>query len=125
MATTSCAGKYNVLNLADGLEVIFADKTLEAAVRKELKKSKGQLTRGDLKKLEGLVAQGEGIRSLSGLEHATSLTGLSLEDNQISDLSPLASLTNLTMLYRSFNPLNQESIDTHVPDLRSRGVRFY
>jgi len=44
------------------------------------------------------------------------------QGNQISDLTPLASLTNLTWLTLDGNPLSQDSIDVHVPNLKARGV---
>jgi hypothetical protein len=37
-------------------------------------------------------------------------------------LSPLASLTKLTTLYLDGDPLNKESIYTHVTNLEARGV---
>jgi hypothetical protein len=41
--------------------------------------------------------------------------------NQISDISPLASLTNLIELIVDNNPLDQESTDVHMPALMKRG----
>jgi Leucine-rich repeat (LRR) protein len=58
----------------------------------------GPLTKQDLKKLDKLIARQAGIENLSGLEYAANLTGLYLRANQITDISPLASLTNLTTL---------------------------
>jgi hypothetical protein len=40
-------------------------------------------------------------------------------DNQISSISPLASLTNLTHVDFDRNPWNQEAKDIHVPNLIS------
>jgi|TARA_B100000809_G_C15050488_1_gene498772 Leucine-rich repeat (LRR) protein len=45
--------------------------------------------------------------------------------NEITDVSPLASLTNLTTLWLKRNPLNQESFDVHVPNFIARGVSVY
>ena len=42
----------------------------------------------DLAELTTLEAKSSGIADLSGLEYCTNLTGLGLEENQISDLSP-------------------------------------
>ena len=133
------------LKLADDVEVVFPDKNLEAAIRKQLEKPEGSITRGDLKGLGKLETPGVQIENLSGLEHAVNLTNLDLGDNQISDISSLASLTNLTWLHLSDNqisdvsslasltnlirlglsnnPLNEEAIDIHVPALKARGVR--
>ena len=166
--TRELAQQVRDLNLADGLEVVFPDKNLEAAVREALEKPEGPLTRGDLKRLDDeLAADKAGIENLFGLDHAINLTKLTLANNQISDLSPLASLTNLTLLrldsnqisdlsplasltnlielrlnfnqisdisplasliasnlkvFLDSNPLNQKSIDVHLPDLRARGL---
>ena len=46
------------------------------------------------------------ISNLSGLEHATQLTMLSLERNNLRDLTPLAQLTQLTELNLSRNNIN-------------------
>ena len=81
------------------------------------------------------------------LECATGLTRLSITHNQISDVTPLSGLTALTKLNLnhtqisdtsllvsnagldngdesdlSRNPLSAESLNTHVPALRARGV---
>ena len=101
--TIELARKAKDLQLAGALEVVFPDKLLEAAVRGELKKPRGSITRGDLKGLGKLAANPthpdyKGIENLSGLEHADHLTDLSLISNPISDVSPLASLTNLRTL---------------------------
>ena len=90
--------KARELKLADEIEVIFPDKNLEAAVREELEKPEGPLTRGNLKRLATLRRYSTGIEDLSGLEHAANLIWLALVNSQISDVSPLASLTNLTGL---------------------------
>ena len=38
------------------------------------------------------------VTNLTGLEHATSLTFLALQNNDISDLSPISTLANLTFV---------------------------
>ncbi|HIM16152.1 MAG TPA: hypothetical protein EYM27_01705, partial [Dehalococcoidia bacterium] len=162
------------LQLSEDSEVVFPDKHLETAVRKELKRPSGPITRDDLKSLGKLRARGMGIskmhkakfENLSGLEHAVNLTRLDLGKNRISDITPLTSLTNLTkldlgdnqiidiaplasltqlnwvdlsnnrisnisplaslirlrLLFLGLNPLSQESIDVHAPNLSSRRV---
>ena len=119
------AQKDGELKVADDVEVVFPDKELEAAVREELEKPEEPLTTYDLKSLTYLNAGERNIEDLSGLQHATNLTELWLGGNQISDLSPLASLTHLTRLRLEGNPLDQESIDIHVPNLRARGVTLH
>ena len=62
------------------------------------------------------------ISDVSPLTSLTNLAYLYLKDNQISNITPLVSLTNLTTLDLAGNPLSQESIDIHVPNLKSQGV---
>ena len=59
--TIELARKAKGLQLADDLEVVFPDKHLETAVRGELKKPGGPITRGDLKRLGKLRAGGKRI----------------------------------------------------------------
>ena len=124
----------------------FPDAGLDAAIRQALGKRTGQqIAVEDLADLTSLSANDKGISNLSGIELCSNLTTLSLFGNQISDLIPLGSLTNLTSLigisnnqisdispltslpnlthvYLGGNKLNQESIELHVPNLKARGV---
>ena len=86
--------------------VSFADANLKAAVEAELGISDPTPT--DMKALTTLMADHQGISSLSGLDYAVNLTYLSLYDNHISQLSPLANLTKLTFL---------DVDDNHISDL--------
>jgi internalin A len=45
------------------------------------------------------------ISDIKPLESLTNLTGISLEKNQISDIKPLESLTKLTEIRLSGNPI--------------------
>ena len=119
------AQKAGQLQSNDDIEVIFPDKNLEAAVRQELKKDDGPLTRGDLKRLKSFGSGADEswhtnnggdlekiellidrLRAnstthffdLTGLEHAVNLTILNLYGHPITDLSPLATLTKLSDL---------------------------
>jgi len=125
----------------EGIEVVFPDKNLEAAVRETLEMPQASLTREHLKGMKKLEADNKAIDDLTGLEHAvnlttlelyknqisdvsplaslTNLTSLTLDSNEISDVSPLASLTNLTWLHLRNNPLSRVSVDVHLPNLRS------
>ena len=112
--------------------VDFPDTNLAAVVRTELGISATDpITQTALAELPILNANGARITDLTGLEHATGLTGLALHDNQISnlsalsglddltvlslsnnrisDLSPLSGLTNLTVLYLSENQISDLS----------------
>ena len=47
--TRELAQRARDLKLADDVEVVFPDKNLEAAIRKQLEKPEGSITRRDLK----------------------------------------------------------------------------
>ena len=114
----------------DDMWMAFPDKVLEASVRMELEKPEGPILRGDLKRLDHIDWGGAKIEDLTGLEYAvnletlrltieisdisplaslTNLTELELVDNQITDISPLASLTNLTHLALADNQISDVS----------------
>ncbi len=57
------------------------------------------LTRLDAQASSGNAPHSERIRSLEGLQFATALNHLQLQDNLISDLSPLSALTGLRRLF--------------------------
>ena len=106
-----------------------------------------EVTGWPIDQLRELRAGGAGITGLVGLEAAQGLERLFAASNGISDLSPLAGLPELAVLdLRSNritylgplvangdlaegdwvaldgNPLSEESVNTHVPALRERGV---
>ena len=59
---------------------------------------------------------------LSALSGLTNLEWLRLEQNSVSDISALLELTNLTELNLERNSPSYQSINTHIPALRGRGV---
>ena len=79
--------------------VTIPDPNLAAAVRERLNIPSGEpVTTHYIASLVKLVAHGNGIKDLTGLEHAVNLTELGVAYNPISNLSPLATLTNLKSL---------------------------
>ena len=81
--------------------VHIADFNLKEAIRKTLVKAGyGPITRTDIARLTTLDVSNRNIRDLIGLEFATNLTTLNLEDN----------------------PLSSAAINTYIPDLEKRGV---
>ena len=81
--------------------VHIADFNLKAAIRETLGKAGyGPITRTDIARLTTLDVSNRNIRDLTGLEFATNLTTLNLEDN----------------------PLSSAAINTYIPDLQKRGV---
>ncbi len=79
--------------------VEIPDPNLRAALEGEFGKSEGQpITVGDMASLTSFAATGTRILSIRGLEHATNVTKLSLYENSIWDLSPIAGLDKLEVL---------------------------
>ena len=68
--------------------VHFPDPNLEQAVRDKIYKPTGYICASDLIGLTHLDADSQNISNLGGLEHCTDLEVLSLELNQITDISP-------------------------------------
>ena len=77
--------------------VRIPDPNLRAAIAEALdKNSNAPITVEDMKKLKEIYSGSRGIRDLTGLQFATNLGRLKIDDNAaISDLSPLAGLINL------------------------------
>jgi Leucine-rich repeat (LRR) protein len=64
------------------------------------------------------------IIDISPLDSMPKLKDLQLWGNQIKDISPLMSLNNLKTLWIVHdNPLNDESLNKLVPQLRAKGIQ--
>jgi Leucine-rich repeat (LRR) protein len=85
-----------------------AQKILKA-IASRLDKETKQLKQQDYRKVNMLNLAGLAISDLSHLAALTKLTMLYLRDNQISDLSPLGALTNLRSLYLRDNQIRDLS----------------
>ncbi len=107
--------------------VRFEDTTLRAIVEEVLWVE--DPTPSDMLEFTYLEADSRGIQSLVGLEHAKNLLTLRLSDNQyITDVTPLAGLTNLRTLILNQNriadvsPLaglvNLQELDIHHNEIR-------
>lgn len=105
-------------------EDLFADKVLEAAVRRyvfEKRNSKEPLTEKDVENistieykghtytLDGKKVERKKIKSLKGLEKCRSLALLDLENNEISDISPIKDLKIIQSLNLAKNKLTDIS----------------
>jgi internalin A len=101
-STTSIADNFTVSSATPPptcTVVNFPDVNLNAVIRSAIGKPIGDICQEDLVSLTGLYAYGQVIMNLTGLEHCTNLTYLELGWNYyISDLSPLAGITNLAYL---------------------------
>ena len=107
---------------ATGQVVSIPDPNLRAAIETTLGKAAGApITTDEVATLTRLEAQNANISDLTGLEHATDLTFLDLgaervetegryiNNNSVSDLSPLAGLINLKWLRISGNSISDIS----------------
>ena len=89
----------NALASPEDAAAWMPDRNLRAAVREALEiPDDVRLTRLDMKRLAELDAENRQITNLIGLEYATNLTEVLLEGNPISDISPLANLSQLRVL---------------------------
>ena len=83
------------------------DNTLEGIVRGALNLGKEDpLTKSAMERLFFLDATSLKIKDLIGLEYATQLEGLFLDNNQISDIIPLKGLTQLEGLSLAANQIS-------------------
>ena len=102
--------------------VNIPDDNLRAKIEEALGKAPGTpITTADMERLSELHARNADISNLTGLESATNLTrldlgteyieaeGRSINSNSVSDLSPLAGLTNLTWLRLRNNSISDIS----------------
>jgi len=80
---------------------LFADAELERAVRASLGMLEGQVSDEDLARLTELHGLSTRVVDLTGIERCRSLRVLRLAGDDLSDLTPLASLTNLEVVYLS------------------------
>ena len=99
-----------------GTVVHIPDPNLRAVIAETLGKSpNAPITVQEMKRLTKLDARKDrGIKDLTGLQFATNLVELYLgwytgEGNQVNDLSPIAGLINLRVLFLHHNPISDIS----------------
>ena len=99
--------------------VNIPDPNLRAAIENTLGKASGAtITRADMLTLKRLEAKDQGIQDLTGIEFATNLTWLSLDGNDVSDVSALGGLINLELLYVHSNQVSDISLLSGLTNLR-------
>ena len=104
-----CLAFLLLCSVATAQDAWMPDPGLQRAVRDKLGLPDGApFTPADMLKLQRLDPYQMGVRSLKGLEHAKHLTWFSFAENDVSDLSPLAELTQLQTLY---GWLNKQLVD--------------
>ena len=99
-----------------GAVVQIPDPNLRAVIAEALGKSpNAPITAQEMQRLRKIDARKDrSIKDLTGLQYATNLVELYLgwysgEGNQVSDLSPVAGLTNLRVLFLYHNPISDLS----------------
>ena len=112
-------GNGNIEYDDDSVIVVVPDEVLNEGI----KLGSAPITQDDMEKLVNLEVRGhssdlnERITDLTGLEHATNLTELSLVLNSIENLSPIAGLTNLTKLSFGTNSVTDISVLANLTSL--------
>jgi Leucine Rich repeats (2 copies) len=90
-------------------KVVFADTALERIIREHIHKPTGDILSSDVDTITYFGAYVARITSLAGLEYCVSLLGASLWENEITDISPLASARQLWGLNLSNNNITDLS----------------
>ena len=81
-------------------------KAIEAAIRKKIRKPRGELTKSDLEKVTTQLSLSyKQLTDVKGLENLTQLDSLVLYNNQLTDVTALEKLTQLKDLSLSNNIL--------------------
>ena len=89
-----------ICGISRAQDVWMPDANLRLAVREALGlPADANFTRADLLRLNRLDPYEMGVQDLRGIEHATNLRWFSFARNDVSDLSPLTTLTKLQTLY--------------------------
>ena len=105
-----CLAAAAVPTVTEAQEAHIPDENLRAAIEEALDKDSGEaITEAEMESLTELEARDDGIKDLTGLEHATGLTELRLWYNEIEDTSPLSGLTSLTHLRLGNNRIRDVS----------------
>ncbi len=107
-----------VFTEAQATAIIFKDDNLIATVRKALNKPMGPITVADMATLTRLEVGSASISDLTGLEYATNLQELWLNNKQISDLKSIGNLTNLQVLGLHANQISDITQLTNLTKLR-------
>ncbi len=122
--TDYCTVEVNASENVDSL-ILFPDAGLEEAIRRTINKPDGAIRYYDVIGIDTLIADSMGISDLTGLSSLINLKYLSLMGNQISDLSPLTNLTTTvqTLLLR-YNNITDVTPIAHLTNLRTLNLGY-
>lgn len=96
-------------NAAFGTRVVFSDKVVEAAVRKQLMKPTGHIYSNELSGVYRLSIP-YGVKTLVDLKKLTNLEYLNLSNAGIGNISNLSNLKNLRVLYLQRNNIGDITV---------------
>ncbi|MBF2627202.1 MucBP domain-containing protein [Listeria marthii] len=102
------------LQAGDTYAKVFPDATLAQAIAKAATGSEDTskiVTQADLNKIIILTANAKGIADLTGMDLLVKATTINLNNNQITDISPLTQLPNLVKLYLSDNQISTVTLN--------------
>ena len=108
-SSASAAATFDSLGLTVHV-MVWNDDALETAMRQNTGISEGDILLSDVWKAapDTLELENAGISDISALSEMTWLNELHLGGNQITDLTPLGSLPDLSVLYLTDNPVTSE-----------------
>ena len=108
----------------DSFVVQFKNKKLESIIRTKLNKPKEDLQKSDLNKIDSLSIFDEDIMDISDLATLTNLQNLSLVKTKISDISSLKKLTKLRFLRLDVNEITDISALKTLKNLQQLDLSF-
>ena len=97
--------------------VVFSDAGLEAAIRDAVGKPTGDIHNTDVAGMTYLDASNRGISDLEGIQQCGDLEWIELRDNEIVDVSALASLTMLKAFDLRNNQIADISVLADMPNI--------
>ncbi|MBF2503616.1 MucBP domain-containing protein [Listeria marthii] len=116
------------LQAGDTFAKVFPDAALAQAIAKAATGSEDTskiVTQADLNKIIILTANGKGIADLTGMDLLVKATTINLNNNQITDISPLTQLPNLVKLYLSDNQISTVTLnaENQLPRLTTLNIQ--
>lgn len=104
-------------------KVNVEDSNLKSVLLTILGKSDNyELKKSDMESITSISAQKRNIKSLKGLEYCSNLNTLDLDNNLITDVSPLSSLTKLEELWLRKNSISDISALKSLTSLQRLGL---
>ncbi|MBC2122018.1 MucBP domain-containing protein [Listeria marthii] len=116
------------LQAGDTFAKVFPDAALAQAIAKAATGSEDTskiVTQADLNKIIILTANGKGIADLTGMDLLVKATTINLNNNQITDASPLTQLPNLVKLDLSDNQISTITLnaENQLPKLTTLDIQ--